>query len=213
MGNLFFGQMRITLTIFLTLTLKYGTSQQLNVNYRTTLDSTQRLHYLVFTDKSNCKLIFPITTHGEAMMTNRMPQQKRDFDLNYKLIGDTIVFSGTDLDTSNFILKRLLSSRFIVKSDKTIYDFVSGYTYVDNNSIDNRHTIYVVDGEIFKQKTTKTDGYGFVVKDYKISGRLRRKIKQIGVENYTMNILKGKSAYDKYGLIGMNGVIEIERKK
>lgn len=206
--------MRLTLIILLTLTLKYGTSQQLNVSYRTTLDSTQRLHYLVFTDKSNCKLIFPITNHGDAMANGMsMYKQKRDFDLNYKLIGDTIVFSGTDLDTGNFILKRLLSSRFIVKSDKTIYDRVSGYTYVAKNSIDDRHTIYAVDGEIFKQKTTKVDGYGLVVKDYKTNGRLRRKLKQIDVDKYTVNILRGKSAYDKYGLIGMNGVIEIEQKK
>lgn len=133
--------------------------------------------------------------------------------MNYKLTGDTIVFSGTDLDTSNFILKRLLSSRFIVKSDKIIYDWVSGYTYVDKKSIDDRHTIYAVDGEIFKQKATKINGYGLVVKDYKTNGRLRRKIKQIDVDKYTVNILKGKSAYDKYGLIGMNGVIEIEQKK
>ena len=204
--------MRLILTILLTLTLKYGTSQQLNVSYRTTLDSTQRLHYLVFTGKSNCKLTFPITNHGDAM-ADGMSKQKRDFDLNYKLTGDTIVFSGTDLDTSNFILKRLLSSRFIVKSDKTIYDCVSGYTYVDKKSIDDRHTIYVVDGEIFKQKATKINGYGLVVKDYKTNGRLRRKIKQIDVDKYTVKILKGKSAYDKYGLIGMNGVIEIEQKK
>jgi len=26
-------------------------------------------------------------------------------------------------------------------------------------------------------------------------------------------VLRGKDAYDKYGLIGMNGVIEIEEKK
>jgi len=194
------------------LTLKYGTSQKLNVNYRTTLDSTQRLHYLVFTDKSNCKLIIPITNHGDAM-ANGMSKQKRDFDLNYKLTGDTIVFSGTNLDTGNFILRRLLSSRFIEKSDKTIYDCVSGYTYVDKNSIDDRHTIYAVDGEIFKQKATKIDGYGLVVKDYRTNGRLRRKLKQIDVEKYTVNIVKGKSAYYKYGLIGMNGVIEIVQKK
>jgi hypothetical protein len=146
-------------------------------------------------------------------MANGMPKQKKDFDLKYILTGDTIVFSGTNLDTSNFILKRVLSSRFIEKSDKTIYDHVSGYTYVDKNSIDDRHTIYAVHGEIFKQKTTKVDGYGLVVKDYKTYGRLRRKIKQIDVDKYAVNILKGKSAYDKYGLIGMNGVIEIEQKK
>jgi hypothetical protein len=146
-------------------------------------------------------------------MANGMSKQKRDFDLNYRLSGDTIVFSGTESDTVNLVLSRLLKSRFIAKSDKEIYDLVSGYTYVDVKSIDDRHTIYTVDREIFKQKTAKTDFYGLIVKDYKVNGRLKRKIKQIDVDKYAVTILKGKPAYDKYGLIGINGVIEIEQKK
>ena len=43
--------------------------------------------------------------------------------------------------------------------------------------------------------------------------RLKRKIKQIDPDKYAINIARGKTVYDKYGLIGMNGVIEIEREK
>ena len=36
------------------LVLGNATAQQLNVNYRTATDKYERLHYLVFLDKSNC---------------------------------------------------------------------------------------------------------------------------------------------------------------
>src|SRR5688572_15993054 len=116
--------MKLPLIILLTLTLNYGTSQLLDTNYRTTSGDNESSHYLAFIDKFNCKLTFP--AHGHVIMTKRM-----DFDFSYKLTGDTIVFSGTNLDTTNLVVSRILNSRFIVKSDKIIYDLVSGYAYVD----------------------------------------------------------------------------------
>jgi hypothetical protein len=43
--------------------------------------------------------------------------------------------------------------------------------------------------------------------------RLKKRLKQIDLDNCEINVLRGKEAYDKYGLIGMNGVIEITEKK
>jgi len=189
--------MRLPLIVLLTLTLNYGTSQRLNATYRTTTGDTQSSHYLTFIDKVDCRLTFP--AHGHVIMTKRL-----DFDLTYKVSGDTIVFAGTSLDTTNQVVRRFLNSRFILKSDKVMYDLVSGYPYVDKRLIDDKHTIYSIDGEIFKQNNS-----------HKAKGRLKRKLKQIAEDKdkYTFNILKGKPAYDKYGVIGMNGIIEIERKK
>lgn len=192
-------KMRLSLVMLLTFVSTCGISQQLNTNYRTSIEETRALHYLIFIDKVNCKLIFPIG-HSAAMF-----KQKRNFDLSYKRSGDTIVFLGTGPDTADSFIKQLLKSRFILKSDKTIYDLVSGYTYVDKKSIDDKHTIFAVDGEIFKQRTAR--------KGNKMNGRLRRKVKQMDLNRCTVNIVKGKSAYDKYGLVGMNGVVEIEQKK
>src|SRR5688500_13476336 len=120
--------MRLPLIILLTLTLNHGTSQRLNVKYTTAIDSGQRSHYIIFTDKSNCKLIFPITNHGDAMANGMsMYKRKRQFDLTYKFKGDTLVFSGTESDTSNLVCLRFLNSRCTVKSKKIIHDHVSGY--------------------------------------------------------------------------------------
>src|SRR5690606_5271758 len=40
--------------------------------------------------------------------------------------------------------------------------------------------------------------------------RLRRRIRKMNVEEYQVNFLRGKTAFEKYGLDGMDGVIEIE---
>ena len=200
--------MKISLTIFLGLLINYGTAQQLNINYRTATDSTERLHYLVFTGKSNCKLIYPIRNHGDAMFP-----QKRDFNLTYRISQDTITFQGPDLDSNNGTIGRLLKSKFRVTGDRQLFDIVSGYTYVDSELISDKYDIYSIDGKIYKQKSVKTDGYGLVRKDYRPNQKLKKRVKLINADNCKITVLRGKKAYDKYGLIGMNGVIEIVEKK
>lgn len=97
--------------------------------------------------------------------------------------------------------------------DSKIFDVVSGYTYVDSELISDKYDIYSVDGKIYKQKRAKTDGYGLVRKDHSPNKKLKKRLKQIDLDNCKITVLRGKEAYDKYGLIGMNGVIEISEKK
>jgi hypothetical protein len=208
LGAIYFGTMKTSLTIFLGLLINYGIAQQLNIKYRTATDSTEKLHYLVFTDKSNCKLTYPIRNHGDAMFP-----QKREFNLTYRVTLDTITFQGPDLDSNNRTIGRLLKSKFIATADRQIFDIVSGYTYVDNELVSDKYDIYSIDGKIYKQKRVKTDGYGLVRKDYRPNRKLKKRVKQINADSCEITVIRGKKAYDKYGLVGMNGVIEIEEKK
>jgi hypothetical protein len=139
--------------------------------------------------------------------------QKRNFEMHYKLNGDTITFLRIRIDTGDLVLEQFINSPFIVRADETIYDLASGYSYVNIKLIDRKHNIYVIDGKLYRQRRAETDGYGIVKKAYKTNCRLRKKIKQVDVNKCTINILKGKSAYEKYSLIGMNGVIEVDMKK
>jgi hypothetical protein len=203
--------MRLTLTLLLTLTLKLGLAQKINVDYRTVIEDNQSIHYLIFTDKTNCILRFPPRGHGDAML-----KRTSDYTLKYKVNGDTLTLEFNNAESDNSIIDRLTRAKFIVKSDKSLYDIASGFVYIDKKKVSDKYTIYSIDGQIYKQKTTKTDGYGLVKKSYKPSGQLKKKLESLDKEknsNYTMQILKGKQAYDKYGLLGMNGVFEIEVKK
>lgn len=150
---------------------------------------------------------------GDTIMFSEI-KRRGDYDLTHKVSGDTIVFARTGRDTANFAVRLFCNARFILKSDKTMYDLVSGYTYVDKKSINYKYTVYAIDGKIFKQRTTKTSWFSSMnIRDYWRSRRLKRKVKQIDPDKCAINIVRGKAAYDKYGLIGMNGVIEIERKE
>lgn len=200
--------MKISFTIFLGLLINHGAAQQLNINYRTAIDSTERLHYLLFSDKSNCKLIYPIRNHADAMFP-----QKREFILTYNVFLDTITFRGADQDLNNKTIERLLQSKFIVTGDGHIFDVVSGYTYVDDKLVSDKYVIYSIDGKIYKQRRAKIDGYGVVRKEYKSNRKFKKRVKQIDADNCEITVLRGKKAYDKYGLVGMNGVIEIGKKK
>jgi hypothetical protein len=200
--------MKLSLIIFFGLLVNYGTAQRLNVNYRTATDSTEKFHFLVFTDKSNVKLIYPIRNHGDAMFP-----QKREFNFTYTVIQDTIHIQTTDINPNNTTIGRLIKSKFQVNGDRQLFDIVSGYTYVDSNLVLEKYDIYSIDGKTYKQKRIKTDGYGLVRKDYSPNKKLKKRIKELNADNCKITILRGKEAFDKYGLIGMNGVIEIEEKK
>lgn len=197
--------MRFLLIVFFGLLANHGTAQQLNINYRTSTDSTERSHYLVFTSDSFCKLIYPNKTHGEMI-------PPPNFSFGYRVINDTIIFHFL-LVESNSIVKRLKESKFIITADGKLFDVISGYTYVDTKLVSDTYDIYSIDGEIYKQRKAKTDGYGLVRKDYRPNQKLKRRIKELNPDNLRVAILRGKEAYDKYGLIGMNGVIEITEKK
>lgn len=197
--------MRVSFIIFFGLLVNCGTAQRLNIKYRTSTDSTNRLHYLVFTDKSNCKLTYPIVSHASV--------QRPGFNFQYRVSNDTITLQNLLADTSNAINRRLKESKFIVSGDGKLFDLVSGYTYVDSNLVSDKYDIYSINGKIYRQRRAKTDGYGLVRKDYKPNRRLKEKVKRLNADDLRIKILRGKEAYDKYGLTGMDGVIEITEKK
>jgi hypothetical protein len=201
--------MKPLLIIFFGLSYSYGLAQELNINYRATaIDSIERFHYLLFTDNSNCKLIYPIQNHGDAMV-----RQQREFDLTYRVSHDTITFQGTDLDSANPTINRLLKSKFLISEEKLIFDPISGCTYVDNELVSDKYIIYSIDGKIYKQRIPKSDGYGLVRKSYKTNRRLKKRMKQMNPDNCEITVLRGKAAYDKYGAIGVSGVVEVVEKK
>ncbi|WP_207434236.1 hypothetical protein [Sabulibacter ruber] len=200
--------MRLLLTLFFALTFTCGTAQKIGAWYRTVSEENKPIHYLIFLDSKNCRLAVPARNHADAMV-----RQKRDFHLTYTKKDDTIYFSATEPVENDSLIQRFLDSRFTTNTQNKLHDFVSDYTYIDKNLVKDRYTIYAIEGEVFKQRAAVVDGYGLVRKDYKMSRRLRKRLSEVKSDDYSMSILRGKPAYKKYGLIGLNGVIEFVRKK
>ncbi len=142
-----------------------------------------------------------------------MTGKKKDVEFNYRVKNDTLILSLIDSVIIDSTISQFTGSYFIVRKDGRIYNCTSGYTYLDNRFIHDKYIIYVLDGGIFKQKAGKVNGYGLITKEYKQNKKLRRKLRNVNENEHIITVLKGRIAYEKYDLLGMNGVIEIDTKK
>ena len=185
-------------------------AQKQGIEYRTWAEDDYPLHYLKFSDIENCTISIPYRNHGEAMMG-----RKTLFNLGYTVITDTILFSLKDeVDGDNPIINRFVNGKFVKKHDSKLYDIKTGIIYFDKKIAPPpyKYTIYVVNGKIIKQKNTKVDFYGLVKRTYKQNCRLKKALKEISVDNGQIQKINGREAFYKYGMIGVNGVVEIIKK-
>jgi len=162
-------------------------SQTKDIEYRTVREDDRPIHYLVFDGKQTCTLVFPTPHIGRG----------ERFSFKYQVRHDTITFAGS-INDSDSLKKRILDSHFVIKSKKELYDCVSGLPYIDKKLIDDDVTVVSIDGTIHRMKGKKWN--------------LKRKLTGYP-DGYTTAIVRGKPAYEKYGIDGMNLVVEIESKK
>ncbi|MBL0744536.1 hypothetical protein [Chryseolinea lacunae] len=222
---------KIILSGVLVFSLCTTQAQIINGTYRTVREEHIKLHYLTFKTPGNCSLKFEGLNHGEAMAGVRYPSE---ILLHYKMVNDTITFSVVSMrnspgppthkvinDTITFtpakppdliVVKRLLAAKFVIR-EKNLYDCVSGLTYVDKNSISDKYMLYVLNGKHYKQRIDKVDGYGLVLKSHKVNREFQKDLSKQDLSKLTVRTLTGKKAFDKYGVLGMNGVYEVEKKK
>jgi hypothetical protein len=173
-------------------------AQKIGIEYRTSIDSSESLHYLSFKRDGTVSIRF---WRGPGVYFH--DQIQTSITYYYKKIGDTIKINTNSNDINlkdNPVIQRILNSKFILTPKGYLYDFNSGFTYVDN-------------------KLTKKTSYGAIAFDGKLyiirkrgTNSLRRKIKDLNSDNYVNNIIRGKKAFDKYGIKGINGVIELNKK-
>jgi hypothetical protein len=169
-------------------------SQKFGVDYTTTIDSINSKHLLTFKKDGNVSVRF-ILSPGVYWGTYEPVIFK------FSNTFDTIRIFRSDsskLNEDSKILLRILNSKFIIKPHNQLFDLNSGFTYVDNNCTKKtQFGVIAIDNKIYKiSKHRQLSGYS-------------RKINSINLDQYKINILRGKEAIDKYGLKGINGVVEL----
>lgn len=180
--------MRQMLVIILSLSMIDAIAQTRNMTYRTVREDSGSLHYLIFDGRENCTLIVPRVHLGPTKRVS----------LTYKVRNDTIRIAG-NVQNADSLTQRILDSHFVIKSKKELYDYKSGLPYVDKKLIKDDVTVVSIDGKVYKMKGK--------------NWHIKNKLKNTDPTSYTTRILKGKPAYDKYGLDGLNFVLEIETKR
>jgi hypothetical protein len=172
-------------------------SQKLGVDYTTAIDSTDRQHFMIFREDGTVIVKFPF---GPGISWGH--PSPAIFGFSNKL--DTIFITKSDstLKTDdNKVLLRVLHSKFVIRPHNQLYDLNSGFTYVDYKRIKRyRYGAISIDDKIY------------LLRKHRQSFSLNGKIKRLNLDLYESNLIRGKQAFDKYGLKGIYGVVEIIKK-
>jgi hypothetical protein len=170
-------------------------AQRFGIDYRTVLDTT--FHFLTFNKNGTVTLKYII---GRGRYWNSSVPIQRTY--SFKNVDDTLYIKAINdslLIKDDQVEKRIINSNFIVKPHAQLYDLNSGYCYIDKRKtkkIENGAIVF--DGKVYPLK--KRNSY------------LPDRLKNINNDDYNIIMLKGQDAYLKYGLDGMNGVFEFEKK-
>ena len=73
--------------------------------------------------------------------------------------------------------------------------------------------LHVLDGELTMQKIASGNGTGTLKRSPRQGYKVRRFVRKHLDDIYKIEVLKGKQAFDSYGVQGMNGVIKIVLKE
>jgi hypothetical protein len=135
-------RLSILLSVILALVVNVAVAQQLNVNYQTATDSAERVHYLVFTDGSHCKVIYPIRNHGDAMFRGNY-----NFSLAYQVLHDTDNFRLRFADDYLGIFQKYGSDQSLrCERDRGSHTTLQGLSGMRSlHQVEGRKLLYLID--------------------------------------------------------------------
>jgi hypothetical protein len=117
----------------------------------------------------------------------------------------------TSLYANDFVLK---AKTILMKIDRGFIDHERSLIYVKQSDFDKHpDIIYLIDGKKFIQDTGERDGYGLVKKMPKRNRALERKLKNVTKDNSTIELVRGLTAYNLFGIKYVFGTIVITTKK
>lgn len=122
------------------------------------------------------------------------------------------------LDTQ---LNTVLKYPFVLKNKLTLKKIKQGFIDSCNRLIyvrqkyynENPDITYIIDGKTYIQDMGIQDGHGLIKKPPRTNKALQKKLKNIDKNNCTIEVFRGLSAYEKYGIKRVYGVIAISTKK
>jgi hypothetical protein len=198
------------IAFFITINLS---AQKVGIEYRTSADTSEVLHFLTFNKNKTLSVRF---LRGPGVYFDNSNVSSLNF--KYSVSGDTILVSSPKANENpdtilvsspvakenphiNLVIQRISNAKFILTPDNYLYDINSGFTYVKN-----RLTKKLKYGSI-----AAFDGKVYIIRK-RGSSSLKRLLKDLNPNDFETNLIRGKKAFDKYGLKGINGVIELTRK-
>ena len=186
------------LIIFLFILSTTVFAQKLGIEYVTALDSTDINHYLTFNKNGTVTIYYPV---GRGVFWNAIIEKPKSF--TYSVDNDTMKINMTSVSSTspiNSTERRIVNSKFVIISENQLFDTKSGYFYIDRRQSNK-----------FKNGVVAFDNDIYIIKK-RGNRALRKKLREINIDDYETTIMKGRSALDKYGVWGINGVFVVEKK-
>lgn len=175
-------------------------------------DSLHSSHQLEFLSDSTVELMaFP----------RHMSPEFRSL-LSYRRRGDILTICPEGISRSDSAaltdrgFQQYLYCVTLAIEGKALTDDAHGQVFVPDKDFGKQHEpIYIIDGEIFKQKTPMPDSYGLVYRKAKRNRTLKKRLAAIKEDlvNYDVKVYKGLNAYRRFGYEAVFGVIELTKRK
>jgi len=192
---------KIIITILLIgfINISFSQTSENSQIYQTYSTEAIPYHLLIIKNK---KLIIEIPrkndiTFGSRTLFNKRTEKDTIFIIN-ELIKDT---KKGGIIISNSFTKQFINSKIFEKSNNELLFINKNRPYFKKRLIDSLigdNTIYYINKKLYKVSNRNSINIDTILEKPK-----RAKIK----------ILKGKQAFEKYGVIGLKGVIEISGRK
>mgnify|MGYP006130835291 FL=1 len=205
---------KIVTIIIICLTIQYSFGQNQN-DFYTSFSESGIKHNLNF-DENDIVRIGSIRRHMSPF-----------YDLvgTYKKRGDSIYIKMQKINS--FELQKAEKFGFESFSEMELILYQNGSELIDpknrtvyvtsrklNRKKIKRKSIAFIDNKKFIYERLVTDGYGLIRREPRKNKRFNKALAEVleNPDNYETEVIRGLTAYEKYGLIGINGVSIMNKK-
>ncbi|AGC78068.1 hypothetical protein LX97_03155 [Nonlabens dokdonensis] len=200
--------------IILCLTFQYSFGQNKN-DFYTSFSESGIKHNLNF-DKNNIVRISSIRRHMSPFYNLVGTYKKRGDSIYIKIqkINSLEVSKAKKFGFESFSEMELVlyanGSELIDPKNRTVY--VTSRKL--NRKKIKRQSIAFIDNKKYIYERLVTDGYGLIRREPRKNKSFDKALAEVlkNPDNYERTIIRGLTAYEKYGLIGINGVSIINKK-
>lgn len=143
----------------------------------------------------------------------------------YKKVGDSIYIKFEKINSSDLTKAREFGFEMFSEIELSLYqngseliDPKNRTVYVTSKKLKRRKikrkSITFINGKKYIYERWVTDGYGLIRWEPRKNKRYEKAFSKVleNIDEYETSVIRGLTAYEKFGLIGINGVSIIKRK-
>lgn len=198
---------RYILPLFIFFSQPAAHGQQLGDYYLPiTMDNTQN---------KRLKLLSDTTVELSSIPRHMSPSVKAVYkymstDTTLEILLNQSIIQGLQSTEIDVRQPELVPKLTLTKIDGGFIDYARSIIYIRAKDFPNKpYTTYIIDGKTYQQDVPIMDSYGLVKKSPKTNKSLQKRLKTISKDKCTIETIRGLSAYKRFGVKMVHGVVLI----